>query len=219
MRTEIISFDADGTVVNNDFVNEFWFKKLPELYANKEGIGTGEAREILTSHYDRIGDEDLRWYQPRYWFDRFDLPGTAEEVITQIKENHDLRLYDDAVEVIEGLSGEYRLIVVSNSPREFLDFSLKRVSDRFERIFSCVSDFGEVKKHRGVYEKVADLLSAQPGMFLHVGDHWKFDYQVPREIGMKTAFIDRGHGEVEDRDDGVITDLREITKVLEGSST
>ncbi len=214
MRTEIISFDADGTIVDDDFVNEFWFNKLPELYARKEGIDREEAKKILISHYDRIGDEDLRWYQPRYWFDRFGLPETAEGVISEIKGYHDLKLYEDAVEVIEELRGEYRLIVVSNSPRIFLDYSLKDVSKRFDRIFSCVSDFGEVKKHKGVYKKVARTLSVDPRRCLHVGDHWKFDYQVPQEIGMKSAFIDRDGLRSERSEDGVITDLREIDRLV-----
>jgi len=74
LQTEVVSFDADGTIVDNEFVNEFWFEEIPRLYASKENIDFDRARDILKSQYDSVGDEDLRWYQPDYWFEKFNLP-------------------------------------------------------------------------------------------------------------------------------------------------
>lgn len=209
MKIKLVSFDADGTIVDNSYVNCFWFRELPKLYAKKNGIEFAEAREVLRSYYDKIGDEDIRWYKPEYWFERFDLEQDPEEVIERIQIPENVKLYEDALEVTEKLNKNYRLIVTSNAPRIFLDYALKRVEDRFSEIYSCVSDFGEVKKRASVYRKVLNRMDISPDGAVHVGDHWKFDYQVPRTLGIKTFYIERNGNEVP-KEDGVLTDLRDL---------
>ncbi|MFB6214904.1 MAG: HAD family hydrolase, partial [Candidatus Bipolaricaulia bacterium] len=209
MKIKLISFDADGTLVENDYVNSFWFRELPELYAEKKGIEFKEARERLRSYYDEIGDEDIRWYKPEYWFERFDLERDPEEVIEKIQVPENVRLYEDALDVTEKLSENYRLIVTSNAPRIFLDYALNRIETRFYGIYSCVSDFEEVKKSAGVYRKVLNRAGTGPEGSVHVGDHWKFDYRIPRRLGMRAFYIKRS-GDVARKGNGVLGDLREL---------
>ncbi len=209
MKIKLVSFDADGTLVENDYVNSFWFRELPKLYAEKKGIEFAEAREALKSYYDEIGDEDIRWYRPEYWFERFDLEKAPEEVIERIQVPENVRLFEDALDVTEMLSKNYKLIVTSNAPRIFLDYALKQIESRFYRIFSCVSDFQEVKKSTSVYRKVLNQVGTSPEGSVHVGDHWKFDYQIPRRLGMRAFYIERG-GDVVKREDGVLRDLRDL---------
>lgn len=214
MKINLVSFDADGTLVDNDYVNRFWFRELPKLYAEKNEISFNEAREVLTSYYDEIGDEDIRWYKPGYWFERFDLEESPEDVIERIQKPENVSLYDDALEVTEKLGEKYRLIVTSNAPRIFLDYALKGIENRFRGIYSCVSDFGEVKKSPKVYREVLDRVGERPERTVHVGDHWKFDYQIPRELGIKTFYIERDEDLVLKKD-GVLTDLRELEERIE----
>jgi len=215
MNIKLISFDADGTIVKDSYVDKFWFQELPELYAGKEGIDFSEAQETLTSYYDEIGDEDIRWYQPDYWFDRLGLDEDPGEVIERIQVPENVDLYRDALDVIDELYGDYGLIVTSNAPRVFLEYALREIEDRFLKIYSCVTDFGEVKKHSGVYEEVANRVEVKTKRMVHVGDHWRFDYQVPRELGITTFYIDRD-GTRGDDGENVLTDLREIRGSLEG---
>lgn len=215
MKIKLVSFDADGTIVDSEYVNSFWFRELPKLYAENNGIEFTEARETLISYYDEIGDEDIRWYKPEYWFKRFDLEEDPGDVIERIQTPENVRLYEDALEVTEQLSDDYRLIVTSNAPRTFLDYGLNRIKSRFSSVYSCVSDFGEVKKNAEVYRKVLDREAVDPSRAVHVGDHWKFDYQVPRELGMSTFYIER-NGKKNPREDGVLTDLRELKARITG---
>jgi putative hydrolase of the HAD superfamily len=209
MGIELVSFDADGTIVDNGYVNSFWFQELPELYARKNGVEFDEARNTLISYYDEIGDEDIRWYEPKYWFERFDLEESPREVIERIQVPENVRLYEDALDVTKKLGENYKLIVTSNAPRIFLDYALERVQGRFAKIYSCVSDFGEVKKDAGVYRKVLKEMGVAPERAIHVGDHWKFDFKVPRAIGMGTFYIER-NGDPPRREEGVLTDLRDM---------
>ncbi|MFB6291416.1 MAG: HAD family hydrolase [Candidatus Bipolaricaulia bacterium] len=213
MKIELVSFDADGTIVKDSYVNKFWFEELPKLFAEKKGVGFAEARETLKNYYDEVGDKDLRWYKPGYWFKRFDIEKEPEEVIEKIQVPENVGYYGDALEITEKLSGDYRLIVTSNAPRIFLDYALKKIESRFSEIFSCVTDFGKVKKNAKVYQKVLDQLDVKPGQVVHVGDHWVFDYKVPRKLGINTFYIDRT-GDGDPDEDGVLTDLRDMNPVL-----
>mgnify|MGYP006296125223 CR=1 FL=1 len=209
MKIKLVSFDADGTIVDNGYVNKFWFEELPKLYAKKTGKPFDEARSALRSYYDEIGDEDLRWYKPSYWFDRFDLDEDPKRVIERIQKPENLRLYEDALDLTANLEGKYILVVTSNSPRIFLDYALRRIEDRFHGIYSCVSDFGEVKKHVGVYQKVLNRVGVSPDCSVHIGDHREFDYRIPKRLGMTAFYIERSGGEIA-KEDGIITDLREV---------
>ena len=112
------------------------------------------------------------------------------------------------------------MIVTSNAPRIFLDYALERIEGRFAKIYSCVSDFGEVKKDASVYRKVLKEMDVAPERAIHVGDHWRFDFQVPRKIGMGTFYIERD-GDPPSQEEGVLRDLRDmernITEMENGS--
>ncbi len=215
MRINVVSFDADGTIVKNSYVELFWFRELPRLYADKKGVAFSAAQKTLSSLYDEMGDEDIRWYSPEYWFERFELEKEPEEVIEKIQVPENVELYRDAVEVVDELCHDYKLIITSNSPRIFLDYALRELEDRFHKIYSCVTDFGEVKKRPGVYRKVASRVGVKAEEMVHVGDHWRFDYRAPRELGVQSFYIDRDGSRTEEGDH-VLTDLREMTGSIDG---
>lgn len=217
MKTKVVSFDADGTIVTSGYVDAFWFDELPGIYAEENGLEFEEARERVIGQYDEVGDEDIRWYQPDYWFERLGLSPEPGEVIERVKTPENVDLYEDAVETIEELEGDYRLIVTSNAPRVFLDYALERVRESFQKVISCVSDFGEVKKDERVYRRVTELMDVKPREMVHVGDHWRFDYQVPREIGVETFYIDRNGKKDPSSDDRVLRDMREMVPRIRGN--
>ena len=203
---KVISFDADGTLIDLDFVSTFWDVEVPKLYAEKHGLDFEEAFRIVRKSYDELGDEDLRWYQPEYWFKRFGLDETPQQVIDKVK--HKVRIFPDAMETVERLHQKYNLIIVSNAPREFLNLGIKDIGHYFSRIYSCTSDFGMVRKKPEVYHRICEELSVRPEQVIHVGDHYKFDYEIPRSIGIEAYFLDRNNGS--DGAFGTLRDLREL---------
>ena len=52
----------------------------------------------------------------------------------------------------------------------------------FGQIFSATSDFREVKKTPRFYQRVCEILKVRPEELVHVGDHYEFDYLVPRAL-------------------------------------
>jgi putative hydrolase of the HAD superfamily len=205
---KVISFDADGTLIDLNFVNTFWDVEVPKLYAEKFGLNFEKAFNIVRQSYDELGDEDLRWYQPEYWFERFKLDESPDKVINRIKNK--VKIFPDALETIDCLHKKHDLIVVSNAPREFLDLGIREIKHYFSKVYSCTSDFGMVRKRPDVYHRICEDLSINPGQMVHVGDHYKFDYEVPQSIGIKAYFLDRINGS-----NGGLKDLRELLQKLE----
>jgi HAD superfamily hydrolase (TIGR01549 family) len=109
---------------------------------------------------------------------------------------------------------EFRLIIVSNAGREFIELELEKteMTGCFERIFSSTSDFGVVKKTARLYQRVCSILGVSSQEIVHVGDDRKFDFEVPRRLGMVAYHLDRTG---KHQGEFVIHSLEELTRKLE----
>jgi FMN phosphatase YigB (HAD superfamily) len=85
----------------------------------------------------------------------------------------------------------------------------------FDQIFSATSDFGEVKKTLGVYERICQILGTNPDEMVHVGDHYEFDYLVPRKLGIHAFYVDRTGKQ---KGDSILSDLKDLEKKLQVST-
>jgi putative hydrolase of the HAD superfamily len=114
---------------------------------------------------------------------------------------------------LEHLRDKFPLILTSNAGREFIDIELEvtGLGRFFDRIFSATSDFGDVKKTARFYHRICEILGADPHEVVHVGDHFEFDYLVPRTLGIQAFYLDRLG---EQKGDSVLWDLRELEKRL-----
>ncbi len=208
-----ISFDLDGTLVDYEFTDLVWHLGIPELYARKEGLDLSQAQEFVLQQYHKVGDEALEWYDIGFWFKHLDLPGRWRDLLERYA--YKVRVYPEVYEVLNQLRERYSLIVLSNAAREFVEVEIREggLADYFERVVSATSDFGLVKKSPEFYRRICEILEVCPQQWVHVGDHWEFDYQIPKEVGIISFYIDR-KGEREGPD--VIKDLRTLQKVLDG---
>jgi putative hydrolase of the HAD superfamily len=190
-KITIISFDVDGTLVNYDFVNSVWFEEIPNLVAEKEGISFNEALRKVKAAYNEVTEEKMEWYDIKYWVNRFELKINWKKLLDKVKWK--IKVYPEVLPTLEKLSKNYKLVINSNSPREFLDLELKEtnLTKFFFKIFSSTSDFNQVRKSEDYYAKICFILSVKPENMLHIGDNWKFDFEVPSRIGIKTLFLDR----------------------------
>lgn len=186
---KVLSFDVDGTLVDGRFADQFWNEGVPRLYAEKEGMSFEEAKEYLQERYDEIGDCDLRWYLPEYWYNDLGIDGNPKDLIKEYTD--EVHIFPEVPDILERLSERYMLIASSNAPRIFLEESLKGLCGHFTHTFSSTTDFRMVKKVPDFYFNVFDILKIGPEEMVHVGDHFEFDYVVPRKAGIKSFFLDR----------------------------
>jgi len=70
---KVVSLDFAGTLVSQDMMDYFWLEVVPLLYSKRHGIWLSEAKDEVYGAYEQVGKTDVRWYSPRYWFERFGL--------------------------------------------------------------------------------------------------------------------------------------------------
>jgi HAD superfamily hydrolase (TIGR01549 family) len=189
-----------------------WHRGIPELFAQKEGLDLSLAKELILQEYGKVGDGALQWYDIDYWFKHLGLQGGWEDLLKRY--SHQVRVYPEVHEVLARLREKYYLIVLSNAAREFVDVEMREgeLWSYFERVISATSDFCLVKKSHEFYLRICETLGIAPKDLIHVGDHWEFDYQIPRGMGIVSFYIDR---KGERKGPGVIKDLRALQDVLD----
>jgi putative hydrolase of the HAD superfamily len=187
---EIVSFDLDGTLIKRRFADYFWLELIPRHYSRKYGLTIDEAREIVVRKYEEVGVDDIRWYIPEYWIRLFKLNLDVREELNSIR--HLAEPYPDAVEILKNLYGKYSLIIATNACREFVDVEVKVIGEKyFKHIFSCVSNYNLPRKTEEFYINIARELNVRPEDIVHVGDDEKYDFTVPRRVGVKAYHLDR----------------------------
>jgi FMN phosphatase YigB (HAD superfamily) len=188
-----ISFDLDGTLTDLAFVDGVWNEGLPKLVADSRGIGLEDAAKLCMDAYQGEGEASIRWYQLTHWLDHFGLHHVDEEELISGYIPR-IRIFDDALRAIRRFKEiGFPLVLFSNAPRSFLDKEVQHcaLKDSFDTIVSLPDDWGMVKSQKEAFDRLRSLLDNE---VVHVGDHIRFDCEVPRGAGMKAYHIWRGKG-------------------------
>lgn len=204
----------DGTLVKPEFNDLIWREVIPELYARKNEIEIEEAKGFIEGEYDKIGEYDLRWYSLDFWLGYFRLNVREKEILGEYAGK--VSLYPDVLSTLEKLSKNYQLVIASCMGNDFIGIKLRKrnIKKYFKRVFSAVS-IGLIKKEESFYLALCSSLTIKPGELIHIGDHYEFDYLVPRQIGIRAFYLDRNSDKQKVSLDGVRS-LHDFTRYLCG---
>lgn len=188
---KVISFDMDGTLVDPEYTEWIWIHGIPALYAEKRGIPFKEAKEFVINEYLKVGEGAIEWYDIKYWFNFFNLDQNWKTLMKHYSDK--INIYPDVNHLLERLRSRFKLVLTSNAGREFIDVEMETtgLGRYFDRIFSATSDFNEVKKTVGFYQRICQILEVSPHEVIHIGDHYEFDFLVPRSLGICAYYLDR----------------------------
>ena len=115
---------------------------------------------------------------------------TYDEVDDFMKVYQDLSPYEDAVQGLSRLRGNWRLVALSNGEPWFLEHLVaNRIRVPFDAIIS-VQEAGAFKPHPSVYRTAARLLESEPREIMMVAAH-SFDIMGARASGFRGAFVNR----------------------------
>jgi len=204
-----ISFDMDGTLVDPEFTDWVWGQGIPTLYGRKVGLSFEAAKAFVVKEYQKVGEGAVEWYDIKYWFRLFQLEQSWKDLMNQFIDK--IKVYPDVNHILDRLGERFPLILTSNAGREFIEIEMEAtgLDKYFNRIFSATSDFHVVKKTAEFYQQVCDILSVDPQEIVHVGDHYDFDYLVPRRLGIQAFYLDRFGKQ---KGEFVLKDLSELEK-------
>jgi len=195
----------DGTLIPKDFADDFWLKKIPYLYSQKTGLSQKETQERFMKEYEEMGRDDIRWYEPGYWFSKYELDQDPKKVLEDLRTEYEL--FDDAKEVIKKLHEKYKLIIISNGIKMFIEVGLGEYETFFTQLYSSVSNFGMSSKTPYLYREICKELDVEPEKAIHVGDDRENDYVSAKKAGMRSYLVSR------DGKNG-LNDLRELLEIL-----
>jgi FMN phosphatase YigB (HAD superfamily) len=215
-KKKLISFDLDNTLIDPTYTTFVWEIGIPQLYAKKQNISISEATCIVIAEYEKIGDSSLEWYDISYWFKYFELPGRWENLLEAHRDK--IRPFPEVKEILEDLAHYYDLIVTSNAAREFVEVEIKEagIEDCFIRIFSATSDFRQVKKTPQFYTQICEIMETEPSSTIHTGDHYEFDYIIPKSVGIKAYYLDRDGKKP--KDSFTVKNLKEFAALIKNLS-
>jgi len=206
-----ISFDMDGTLIDPVFTDFVWGQGIPALYAEKVGLPFEAAKALVEKEYQKVGEGAIEWYDIQYWFRFFQLKESWKALMKEFVDK--IHVYPDVNHLLERLRNRFPLILTTNAGREFIEVEMEAtgLGRYFERIFSATSDFALVKKTIGFYQRICQILGVTPHEIVHVGDHYEFDYLVPRRLGIVAFYLNRLGKE---KGDFIISDLRDLEEKL-----
>ena len=188
-KIRVISFDVDGTLVDQRFNDLIWENDIPALVAERRKWDFKKAKDFCLSEYKKLGDKDLRWYDVEYWLGKFNVPIPAKDIFKKREES--IVVYPDVLPVMEELKRQgFRIIIITCMPRIFLKEKIRKFDFHFEKVFSTISDFKKVKSP-GIYMHISHLIETSPSDILHIGDHHTLDYEFSIKAGYKSILIER----------------------------
>jgi putative hydrolase of the HAD superfamily len=201
----------DGTLVDPEYTDWVWLHGIPTLYAEKGGLSFEEAKHFVVEEYLKVGEGAIEWYDIKYWFKFFKLEQNWKDLMERYVDKIDI--YPDINPLLARLRGRFPLVLTSNAGREFIDVEMEATGLRkyFNQIFSATSDFRMVKKTIDFYCRICEILKVEPREVVHVGDHYEFDYLVPRSLGIHAFYLDRSG---ERNGEFVLRDLRNLEEKL-----
>ena len=84
------------------------------------------------------------------------------------------------------------IIVFTDEFREIVEKKLEKIFGNWKKYFRFLITpeiTKEMKPSEKYYEKILEITKAKPEEIIVIGDSWKRDLKIAREIGMKTVLI------------------------------
>lgn len=208
---KVVSFDVVGTLVDFNYEDYVWKEAIPQLYARKTGVSLERAKNYVLREYDRLGNKDIKWYLPDYWFTHLNLDENPIEVFKAHVEK--VKFYPEVPSVLQRLSRKFDLIIASGTTTSVIGVMIDKFRHCFKHVYSTVSDCQKIKKEPQFYSMICKNLEIKARAIVHVGDDWYSDFISPRKINVKSFFLDRTG---EKSGEYVVNDLRELEERLTG---
>jgi len=196
-RIKVVSFDLDGTLVKREFDYELWYDVLHRFIGKAKNMDSKNAYELAVAHLAQLPEDTRAKYDISYWTKLYNLK-SEKKIVDAVKS--EIELFEDYQPAMDDVQASAkRIILVTNSTGYVLKKKLAKtgIERDFARVYDVIGIWGLTKDNKTAYEKVLSEEGCKPDEILHVGDSYKSDCLIPREIGIQALFLDReGKGDI-----------------------
>lgn len=162
-----LMLDMDGTILDLAYDNFVWLERVPQAYAEAQGLSVSAARERLFGWFHELRGT-LDWYCLEHWSERLSLD------VIGLHRAHQAQIgyLPGAREFLESVvGGDIRVLLVTNSHRSTLELKQQatRLCDYFDAVYTA-HDLGSPKEHRAFWESLSELEQFDPATTMFVDD-------------------------------------------------
>lgn len=194
-KTIIKNITASGSSIDEKEFLEEW-----KSYYKKHTIGDCDfmtERDIFISR--------IQMFYNRYGVDR-SAKNDADALLTGAFERE---VYPEVKEVIEKLMLKYQVFIGSNTDNDVLESVIRKNGIKVHKIYTS-ENLKCYKPNPRFFQKILDENSLSPQDVMFVGDSITDDILGPKNIGIKTTWIDRSRIGGNNGQDYTIFDLGEL---------
>ena len=219
-----VVFDAYGTLISTGTGSVEAAQKILDLHGSSISAKAFYAdwKQYHREHMDHltqfVTEETIfRWDLEKLYV-QYDLPGkAAEDVGIMLNTLGNRMAFPESKEVVERLKRSVTVCIGSTTDTEPLMRDLARSGVTVDRVFTS-EGLRVYKPQKAFYEKILAVLSLHPEEVLFVGDSLTDDVYGPRQVGMKTCWVNRkGQPSPVPPPDYTVPDLNGILAILEDS--
>lgn len=209
-RIDVVCFDLDETLCDTECsVEASRMAVLRYLLARRVELAPAQFQETLTTAVDAfIATHDSAELSLRLTVDetRFEYIGHALRLcdIDDARLTHELvrtysaarrrtlRLYPDAVPVLQSLGGRYRLALLTNGSAEGQRAKVEdlQLAPYFEHVV-IAGEVGYAKPDPKIFQLLVTRCDVPPSRALYVGNSQEDDLVGASQAGLSTAWINR----------------------------
>tara|TARA_B100001123_G_scaffold83887_3_gene96016 strand:+ start:10220 stop:10918 length:699 start_codon:yes stop_codon:yes gene_type:complete len=228
-QIEAITFDLFGTIFDlkstliDSITNYLSIKRVSNtkltpdsfwaIWRERQRIEQFQDSLLMAGHsgYLETAKKALL-YTLRYYSISF----TDSEVNMIMDEWQNLKMFPDVISELPKLHSLYKLVVLSNGDKWFLDHLVKDcINFEFDAVIS-VDDVGFFKPHPSVYHDASKQIQIEPQYILMVSSN-RFDITGARSAGYQAALVDRYHLPKDEsifQPNIIVEDFNELSKSL-----
>ena len=219
-----VVFDAYGTLISTGTGSVEAAQKILDLHGSSISAKAFYAdwKQYHREHMDHltqfVTEETIfRWDLEKLYV-QYDLPGkAAEDVGIMLNTLGNRMAFPESREVVGRLKRSVTGCIGSTTDTEPLMRDLARSGVTVDRVFTS-EGLRVYKPQKAFYEKILAVLSLRPEEVLFGGDSLTDDVYGPRQVGMKTCWVNRkGQPSPVPPPDYTVPDLNGVLAILEDS--
>lgn len=192
-----VVFDVYGTLISTGTGSVDAAQKILDRHGAEISAKAFYAdwKKYHRKHMDGLSrfvpEETIFLWDLEKLYEQYGLPGNAaEDVHIMLDTLGNRTAFPESKAVVEQLKRSYKVCIGSTTDTEPLMRDLARSGISVEHIFTS-EGLQVYKPQKAFYEKILSVLSLRPEEVLFVGDSLTDDVYGPRQVGMKTCWVNR----------------------------